>query len=395
MQLLYGETRAFQGEDRRRENRREWLQRILATSLVTPFALNIPSFANSTSGKSEASKWSMPGLFPGRVSSVFHPGSMINGEYQSEPVREMIREAMVGLTGAPDWVAAWRMFFEPGEVVGIKLNPSSYPYVISAPAVVQEIIAGLVAAGIRHQDIVVYDRYKGMFFSAGFDKWLPEGVRISWAADYSDPTQQRMDGYDPDHWMDMQLTLPGFDFSNERARRSYVARFLTKEVDKLVNLCLLKHHQSAGITNALKNLSHGVVNNVNRSHSSPMLNACGSFIPTSVSIPVIRNKTVLHICDAVQALSHGGPIMKPEATKFVWAHKRIYASTDPVAMDKLGWEVLDQQRAAMGMKPLAEAPMDEFSEFVRMQPEHVDIAGALGLGIADREKIRLIERTLG
>jgi len=337
----------------------------------------------------------MPGLFPGRVCSVFHNNAMIRGQYQAEPVRQMIRQAMVGLTGAPDPVQAWRMFFEPGEVVGIKLNPSSRPYVISAPEVVQEIIAGLVSAGIKHRDIVVFDRYKEMFFSAGFDRWLPEGVRISWATDYSDPTQQRLDGYDPDHWMDMQLTLPGFDFDNERARRSYAARFMTQEVDKLVNLCLLKHHQSAGITNALKNLSHGLVNNVSRSHSSPMLNACGTFIPTAVSIPVIRDKTVLHICDAVQALYHGGPVMKPEATKFIWEHKRIYASSDPVAMDKIGWEVLDRHRASAGMKPLADAYPDAFSGFVRMQPEHVDIAGALGLGVAEMEKIELISFDLG
>jgi uncharacterized protein (DUF362 family) len=303
----------------------------------------------------------------------------------------MMRRGMTGLTGAPDWVAAWRSFFEPGEVVGIKLNPSSIPWVISAPEVVQEIIAGLEAAGIRRKDIVIYDRYKDMFLKAGFDKWAPEGVRSSWATDYVDNIQQKIEGYDPDHWMDMQLTLPGFGFDNERARRSYAAAFITREVDKLLNLCLLKHHQSAGITFALKNLSHGLVNNVNRSHSSPMLNACGAFIPASVSIPVIRNKTVLHIGDAVQALYHGGPVMKKEATKFIWEPKRMYFSTDPVALDKIGWEELDRKRVAMGMKPLAEAPRDEFSGFVRMQPEHVDIAGALGLGIADRAKIDLRE----
>lgn len=394
MHLPYGETLGFEGENRRRENRREWLERVLAASVIAPLAANIPTFARSTYGKSQSSKWSMPGLFPGKVCSVFHADSMIRGQYQGEPVRKMIRQAMMGLTGAPDWEKAWGLFFEPGDVVGIKLNPSSRPYVISAPEVVQEIIAGLIAAGIKHKDIVVFDRYKDMFFSAGFDRWLPEGVRISWAADYSDPTQQRMDGYDPDHWMDMQLTLPGFDYRNERARRSYVARFMTEQVDKLINVCVLKHHQSAGITNALKNLSHGLVNNVNRSHSSPMLNACGSFIPTSVSIPVIRDKTVLHICDAVQALYHGGPVMTPECTRFIWEHKRIYTSTDPVAMDKIGWEVLDQQRTSVGMKPLAEAPRDEFSRFVRMQPEHVDIAGALGLGIAEKERIELLELDL-
>jgi uncharacterized protein (DUF362 family) len=369
------------------ESRREWLERILAAAIVLPAASFIPAFANSTFGKSQRTKWSMPGLFPGRVVSIRDPRAIVDGHYQREPVAEMIRRGMAELTGAPDWTTAWRSFFEPGEVVGIKLNPSSIPWVISAPEVVQEIIKGLEAAGIRRKDIVIYDRYKTMFFKAGFDKWVPDGVRSSWATDYVDNVQQKIQGYDPDHWMDMQLTLPGFTSDDERARRSYAALFITKEVDKLVNLCLLKHHQSAGITFALKNLSHGLVNNVNRSHSSPMLNACGAFIPASVSIPVIRNKTVLHIGDAVQALYHGGPVMKKEATRFIWEPKRIYFSTDPVALDKLGWEELDRKRVASGLKPLAEAPKDEFSGFVHMQPEHVDIAGALGLGVSDRDKI--------
>ncbi len=377
-----------------RESRREWLERILAVAVAFPIAARIPAFASSTFGASKRTKWSMPGLFPGRVISVYHPRAIIDGRYQREPVTAMMRRGMTELTGAPDWVSAWRSFFQPGEVVGIKLNPVSLPWVISAPEVVQEIIAGLESAGIRRNDIVIYDRYKDQFVQAGFQKWVPNGVRSAWATDYVDNTQQRMDGYDPDHWMDMQLTLPGFAFDNDRARRSYAALFITREVDKLISLCLLKHHQSAGITCALKNLSHGLVNNVNRSHSSPMLNACGMFIPTSVSIPVIRDKTVLHICDAVHALYHGGPVMKKEATKFIWEHKRMYFSTDPVALDKIGWEELDRKRVEMGMKPLAEAPLDEFSGFVRMQPEHVDIAGALGLGIADRSKIDLRQQQL-
>ena len=62
-------------------------------------------------------------------------------------------------------------------------------------------------------------------------------------------------------------------------------------------------------------------------------------------------------------------------------------STDPVAMDRIAWDQIDAKRVAMGMEPLAIAPRDADSGFVRMQPEHVDIAGALGLGEADRKKI--------
>lgn len=376
-------------QSRRNETRRDWMERMLSLGVLAPIFPYQAALASSTYGDSTKTKWSMPGLFRGRVVEVEHSGSIIQGAFQREAVRQMLRSGMQELTGAPDWVQAWRMFFQPGEVVGLKLNPVSRPYVISSPETVQEIIACLEAAGIKKQDIVVYDRYKAEFYEAGFDKWLPEGVRVAWAADYYDNTQQKIAGYDPNHYMDMQLTLPGYDFSNDTARRSYAAEFITKKVDKLVNLCLLKHHQSAGLTIALKNLSHGLVNNVNRSHSSPELNSCGQFIPTSVSIPAIRNKSVLHICDAIKSLYHGGPGLNPKKVKYVWEHNRMFFATDPVALDRIGWEHLDAKRVAMKLDPLAIARRDADSNFVRMQPEHVDIAGALGLGEADRKKIDL------
>jgi hypothetical protein len=73
--------------------------------------------------------------------------------------------------------AAWRYFFEPGDVVGIKLNPVGRPFVMSSPEVVQAIVNGLRMAGVPAKNMVAYDRYKREFLEAGFDKWLPEGVR--------------------------------------------------------------------------------------------------------------------------------------------------------------------------------------------------------------------------
>lgn len=371
----------------RRETRRAWFERIASVAVAgTTFNQSL-ALAQSTSSKSTKSKLSIPGLYRGRVIEVEHPGSIITGRYQKDTVESMIRKGMMELTGAPDHIAAWREFVQPGEVIGIKLNPVGRPNVISSPEMVQVIIAHLEAAGIKRKDIVAYDRYKNEFYEAGFDKWLPEGVRISHATTQYDQTQQLIDGYDPDHWMDMQLTLPGFDFSNERARRSYVAQYITKQVDKMINLPLLKHHQSAGVTLALKNMSHGLVNNVNRSHSSSVLNACGAFIPTVVSIPVIRDKCVLHILDGVKGLAHGGPGGNEKRKPYVWEHKKIYFATDPVALDQVGLQVIDAKRLSIGMEKIADAKPDPLSTFVRMQPEHIDIAGALGLGEHDLKKI--------
>lgn len=339
-----------------------------------------------TQSKAEPSKLAMPGPYRGRVVAVQNPAVLVSGEYQAEAVRQMMRLGMKELVGADGWVDAWRRFFEPGDVVGIKVNPVGQPHVISDATVVREIIAGLESAGVKRQDIVVYDRYRKEFLRAGFDKWLPEGARMSSAVEEYDSVQQGIDGYDPDHYMDMALTLPGYVVDDVRARRSYAARFIAREINKLINLPVLKDHQSAGVTLALKNMSHGLVNNVCRSHSSSSLNACNAFIPAAVSIPVIRNKAVLHILDGVKGLYHGGPFARPQ---FVWEHHTLYFATDPVALDHIGWEVIDAKRISLGMKKLVEDTPDEFSTFVHRQPEHVEIAGALGLGEWDRAKIDL------
>jgi len=357
----------------------------LAAALGGPAAVS-RALAAQVSSKADASKLAMPGLFRGRVVAVEHPGCILEGRYQAEPVQLMMRKGMTDLTGAAGWVDAWRLFVEPGDVVGIKVNPVGQPHVISAAEVVREIISGLNAAGIKNKDIVVYDRYRAQFFKAGFDKWLPEGVRTSSAAEDYEEVQQAIEGYDPDHYMDMALTLPGYDINNLTARHSYAAHFITKEVNKLINLPVLKDHQSAGVTLSLKNLSHGLVNNVCRSHSSNTLNACGSFIPAVVSMPVIRNKAVLHVLDGVKGLYHGGPGSRPE---FVWEHKTLYFATDPVALDHVCWKAIDQKRFAMGLKPVAEDRPDKYSTFLNRQPEHIEIAGAMGLGEWNESKIDL------
>jgi uncharacterized protein (DUF362 family) len=342
--------------------------------------------ACQTNSKAAPSKLAMPGPYRGRVAAVESPGAILSGAYQPEKVRTMMRRGMMELTGADGWADAWRRFFEPGDVVGIKVNPVGQPHVISDGSVVREIIAGLESAGVKRKDIVVYDRYRAQFFGAGFDKWLPEGVRTSSAAEDYDGVQQEIKGYDPDHYVDLPLTLPGYGVDNATARRSFASRFITSEVNKLINLPVLKDHQSAGVTLCLKNLSHGLVNNVCRSHGTRSLNACNSFIPAVVQMPVIRNKAVLHILDGVKGLYHGGPSAPPQ---FVWEHRTLYFATDPVALDRIGWEVIDAKRVSVGMKKLVEDLPDKFSTFVHRQPEHVEIAGALGLGEWDREKIDL------
>jgi hypothetical protein len=335
-------------------------------------------------GKAATSKPGMPGPFPGRVAAVTHPGSIVNGVYQPEPIRQMMEKGMTSLTGAPSWTDAWRSFFEKGDVVGIKVSPVGGAKLSSDATVLHQILDGLKEAGVPAKDVIVFNRYRQETLAAGIDKWVPSGVRMEFASEAYNDVQLDMGGYDPDHYMEIALIKPGENLNDPRFRRSYVCKVVTKMVNKFINLPVLKHHQSAGVTIALKNMSHGMVNNVNRSHLTPTNNACGIFIPSVVSQPVIREKAVLHICDGVKASYHGGPGGRPQ---FIWENKTMYFATDPVALDKTGLAVIDAKRAEKGMTSVALSKPDAASHFFNCQVEHIEIAGSLGLGMFDDAKI--------
>jgi uncharacterized protein (DUF362 family) len=360
------------------EARRDFILRTLATGAYAA--------VYSVTGKAQTPR-GLPGAYPGRVVAVNRPGAVVDRKYQRDAIRSMMQKGMMELTGAPSPQDAWKRFFEPGDVVGVKLNPVGRPFVISAPEVFLEIVEGLKMAGVPMKNIVAYDRYRVEFLEAGFDKWLPDGVRWTYASERfnSHPLQLDMEGYDANQYIEMPLVLPDADPKNPHHRRSYLSNFISKDVNKMINLCLVKHHQSAGVTVALKNMSHGLVNNVSRSHSSPTLNTCGTFIPTVVDHPIIRQKVVLNICDGVLAAYHGGPGGK--VGKYMWPHDTMYFATDPVALDKTALKVIDAKRAEVGMLSIAKAKPDKDSTFLNMQVEHIEIAGALGLGTYEDKKI--------
>jgi len=357
--------------------RRQWIRGSL---LAATAALTAPR------SKAELAKFGMPGPYPGRVIAVEHPGCIASGAYQPEPIRQMMERGMKELTGAPSWQDAWRSFFEKGDVVGIKVSPVGGAKLCSDASVMHSILDGLNQAGVTNPNIVVFNRYREEAVQAGILKWLPAGVHFDAASERYNEVQLDMGGYDENHFMEMALIKPGDNPNDPHVRRSYVAKTVASRVNKIINLPVLKHHQSAGVTITLKNMSHGFVNNVNRSHLTPTLNACGVFIPSVVNLPIIRQKVVLHIVDAVKAQYHGGPGGRPE---YMWEPKTLYFGTDPVALDKTGWKAIDAKRKQVGMAPIALSKPDGASQFLNCQVEHIEIAGMLQLGEFSDDKIHV------
>jgi len=67
----------------------------------------------------------------------------------------------------------------------------------------------------------------------------------------------------------------------------------------------------------------------------------------------------------------------------------MYFATDPVALDKIGLQAIDAKRVASGMTTVALSNPDDDSHYLNCQVEHIELAGALGLGVFDEKKIDL------
>lgn len=366
-----------------RWSRREWMSLAGGAALLAG--------VRHSHGSIRMSRLAMPGLLPGRVVAVHHSGSVAGGVTQPEPVVEMLRTGMRTLTGARDHALSWRRFVEPKDVVGIKINPNGNPLIRSSQALIMEVVDGILRAGVAPDRIIVFERYNLILNYVR--SWFPEWLQLESAAPEWTHYQQEEANYDRDHFVDYPEVLPDQDPNDPLARRSHLAEFVTQRVTKIINLSVLKTHQASGVTLSLKNLSHGLVNNVNRSHDPRPRNLTGSFIPAIVSHPVIRNKCVLHIVDGCNGLYHGGPY---GSTQHVWPHKTLYISTDPVAVDRVGWRVIDAKRADMGLPPLAFSNADPpFFNYDDVQPQHVELAGAMGLGEWRDDRIDIRRREIG
>jgi hypothetical protein len=343
-----------------------------------------------------AGRLGVPGPNPGRVVEVRNPAMIKNDVKNREAIKAAVGRGMKELTGADDAVQAWRSFFEPGDVVGIKMNPVGNPLANSSTELMLEIIEGLKAAGVKTKDMVVFERYRKEFIGARMHEAVPDG--IAWTGLGIEYNAHQIDikgddlkagnldyvtGYDPDEFMTMELVGYGEDPKDDRTRRSHLGLLVTRRVNKLVLLPVLKDHGSAGVTGALKNMSHGLVNNVCRSHSTPDTNVCNQFIPQVVNHPVIRKKCVLQIMDGIKGVYQGGPgASKPEWT---WENNTLFFATDPVAMDHVAWRIVDAKRKEKGLPPVGavgKLGLDADREgFDIRQPQHIRLAANLGLGI--------------
>jgi hypothetical protein len=330
----------------------------------------------------------MPGPYPGNVIRVHSEKSIDPTTAKVDPavVKNMISVGMKQLTGFSDDQDCWKHFFSPADVIGLKVNCSGAPHIMSSPEIIGAIVENLTAIGVPANQIWIYERFGGQVDSVPYGQYVPEGVRI-WTAEPAGTPRGSLSGYDPNTYVEV-------DFFGEEDTRSFMVRPAATTFTKIINVPKMKEHQAAGITGCLKNIAYGNFSNVDRSHRFARTNTY-SFIGTLASVEPLRSKTVLSIMDGLSSVWHAGPFS--QYPQFRFYPKQILVGTDPVALDRMVIDVIDAKRKEEGAPSLFDRSSSHiakdntdphFNHFIR-EPGHVEYASKLQLGIYDTKQMKI------
>jgi len=328
---------------------------------------------------------SMPGKYPGRVVRVNHPRCVADNEPVETAAYEMISAALLTLTGAKSLKEAWLNFVTLGEVIGLKVNPVAGKLLSTSHAVTKSVVKQLSEAGIPAKDIVIWDRRQFQLEEVGFDSQNYPGIAIKGTeikdADGSFIDKdgvmygEKMIDKDWYYWADYEeeydaYTLP---YMVNGGKYSYFSKICTKEVDKIINLPILKN-AGTSVTLCLKNLAYGAITNTGRLHkhlwSETSAEVC--------AFPPLRDKVVLNIVDGIKGCFDGGPGANPQ---FICNYNTILVGSDPVAVDRAGYDIVIAKRIEEGVQ----------EEELPRGRRFMELAEGLGLGVADPEKINVEE----
>ena len=279
----------------------------------------------------------------------------------AKKVREMVQKGMRALTGVED---PFKQLFSSKDRVGLKINCLGRPRIYTHKEVIDAFAAELKAAGVKPENIIVWDRFEGHMTDCGF-KMNPKGPGVRYRA------TETYRG-DDDYLDKEQAYISTKDSSMRRedgSPASRLSRIYTEDCNKQINLAILKDHGLAGVTLCLKNIAFGICDNNRRFHSRDDI---GPFISGFCNQKGVMDKFALHVIDGLEGCYDDGPC--PGSAEPIFQNNTIWFSNDPVAIDALGAQAIEAQRQKKGLKSLKKSGR---------HPRHIELSSKLGLGNSD------------
>jgi uncharacterized protein (DUF362 family) len=279
----------------------------------------------------------------------------------AKKVREMVVKGMQALTGADE---PFKKLFSEKDVVGLKINCLGRPRIYTHKEVINAFAAELQSAGVKAENIIVWDRFAGHMTDCGF-KMNPEGPGVRYQHGEYEMDEKNAYISTKDSTMRRSGGSPA----------SKLSRVFTRDCNKQINLAILKDHALAGVTLCLKNIAFGVCDNNSRFHSRDNI---GPFISDFCNQKGVMDKFTLHVIDGLEGCYDDGPC--PGDEDLIFTHNTIWFSNDPVAVDTLGAQVIEAQRKKQGLKSLKKSGR---------HPKHIEMSSKLGLGNSDPAKMNI------
>lgn len=285
---------------------------------------------------------------------VKYAGAQAGKPFSQSVYATLLKVGLKILSGKKDLRAAIRTFL-PSGVIGMKTNCLARRFNSTPVALTSALVELLTASGFDQNDIVIWERTSEELKKGGYTLNASSfgGLRCF-------GTDTRGIGYSD-------------DFYSYGEVNSLVSRILTEVVDYNVNLPVLKDHSIAGLSGALKNM-YGAINNPNKYHD----NNCDPFCAHINLLAPIKKKNRLTVLDAVKVQYNGGP---GYVAQYISFYSGIILSADAVAADRVGLEILENERKKHGLPPL---------EKVGRQVKYLATAQKEGLGTADLSEIDLV-----
>jgi hypothetical protein len=303
-----------------------------------------------------------------RVIIVQNPAATHAFEPRHDIIAGMVNSAMTNLARQPSSALAWRTLVSTQDVVGIKVYSAPGPTSGTRPAVVEAVVEGLLSAGLRPTNIVIWDKEKRDLILAGYMKLASQyGVQVESSA---------AAGYDTNSFYESSLLGPlmfgDVEFGKQGegvGRKSYVSRLVTKRLTKIINVTPMLNHYEMGVSGNLYSLAFGSVDNTYRfeQHFTYDLERLKP-IPEIYALEAIWDKVALNVVDGLICQYAG-----QEETKLQYSTtlNELRFSTDPVALDVLSLMELDKQREG---KSASAANTNCYKLY--------DIANIIGIGVS-------------
>jgi uncharacterized protein (DUF362 family) len=278
-----------------------------------------------------------------------------DGQLDEKRVLALLDRAIASYTGHEKPVESWKRIVPVGKVIGLKINGLGGKGIATHRALVMAICERLQQAGVKPSEIIVWDRFARDIENCG--------MTIN-----TDPSRIRVFGTD----------VSGYEEQSETWGTAKVnfSKILTRECAMVIGLPILKDHEGAGVTFAMKNM-YGVVQRPYQLHGSN----CNPGVADLNCIPVVRDKVRFTIGDAMTSVYDGGPNFHPER---LWQPNALIVGEDRVAVDHIAWQMIEKKRAEAGMKSLTA---------VNRPPSYIATAAdaAHKLGTNDPQRIHLLE----